>query len=158
MKALIGPRHLGNSLSVHDFGEGFYEDYVSPADVVTRGGKTNEVDSALAQLGVGRARAVELGLEYSERDNASGEFWMQGLGRTRDDTERKKVHKAINEWADGDAIAAHIGYGNDLFCTYDQGSNSGERSVLHPSKRAWLRRTYEIAFVNLSELADRLGR
>ena len=46
MKALIGPRHLGNSLSVPDFGEGFYENYVSPAEIVARGGKTNEVDSA----------------------------------------------------------------------------------------------------------------
>jgi hypothetical protein len=157
MKALIGPRYLGNSLSVRGFGEDFYEDYVSPADVVTRGGKTNEVEAALRQRGVGRARAVELGLTYSERDNASGEFWMQGLGRARD-TERRKVLEAINEWADGDAIAAHVGYSNDLFCTHDRGGSSGQCSVLHPSKRAWLRSTYGIEFVTLSELTERLGR
>jgi hypothetical protein len=156
MKALIGPRHLGNSLSVHGFGETFYENLLFPADL-ERASKTNEVDAALAQRGLGRTRAVELGVEYSKRDDSSGECWMQGLGRARNDTERRGAHRAINEWADGDAIAAHIGYGNDLFCTHDKGGRSRQRSSLHPSHRAWLRSGYGVEFVTLSGLADRLA-
>lgn len=72
--------------------------------------------------------------------------------------ERKAVHKAINEWADGDAVAAHAGYGNDLFCTNDLGKGAGESSVLHPKNRAWLQSDYGIVFVTTLELAQRLER
>jgi hypothetical protein len=157
MRALIGPRHLGNSLPAQGFGGLFYENLVFPADL-GRAGKINAVDLALAQRGLGRSRAVELGVGYSKRDGASGESWMEGLGRARNDTERRTVHRAINEWADGDAIAAHVGYGNDLFCTHDKGRGSGQRSALHPSNRSWLQSVYGVEFVTVSELAKRLAR
>ena len=156
MKALIGPRHLGNSLPARHFDGDFYENYASAADLIARSARTHEVDAVLLRRGLGRARVVQLGLDYSNRDGASGEIWMQGIGRARDDTERKAVHKAINEWADGDAVAAHVGYGNDLFCTNDLGKGAGERSVLHPKNRAWLQSDYGIVFVTTLELAQRL--
>jgi hypothetical protein len=155
MKALIGPRHLGNSPPVHGFGDDFYENYASVADLVAGSGKTHEVQAAILRRRLGRGRVVELGLEYSERDNASGEIWMQGIERARNDTERKAVRRAINEWADGEAIAAHAGYGNDLFCTNDHGKGAGQRSVLHPNNRAWLQSDYGIEFVSMIELAQR---
>jgi hypothetical protein len=36
----------------------------------------------------------------------------------------------VSEWADGDAVAAHIAYGNDIFCTQDQGKSAGGPSIL----------------------------
>lgn len=156
MKALIGPRHLGNSLPVRNFGDDFYENYACATDLIAGSAKTHEVDAAILRRGLGRARVVQLGLEYSKRDGARGEIWMQGIGRVRDDTERRAVHRAINEWADGDAVAAHVGYGNDLFCTNDLGKGAGENSVLHPKNRAWLQSNYGLVFVTTLELAQRL--
>ena len=157
MRALIGPRRMADSLSVQGFGENFYEPFASAEEIIARGGKANEVDAALARRGLGRARAVCLGLEYSKRDDATGEWWPQGIGRARNKAERKKVHEAINEWADGDAIAAHIGYGNDLFCTNDLGRSAGQQSALHPINRAWLQDTYGVEFVTISELGQRVA-
>jgi hypothetical protein len=156
MRALIGPRYLGNSLPSQRGVDLLYENLVFQADV-GRAGKINEVDVALAQREIGRFRAVGLGVEWSKRDGATGESWMEGLGRARNDTERRNVHKAINEWADGDAIAAHVGYGNELFCTHDVGSGSGQRSALHPTHRSWLEDVYEVEFVTVSELAKRFS-
>jgi len=158
MKALIGPRHLGNSIPARDFGNDFYEHYACAADLVAGSNKTHEVEAALLRRGLGRARVVELGLEYSRRAGATGEVWMQGIERARNDTERKAVRRAINEWADGDAVAAHTGYGNDLFCTNDLGKGSGHRSVLRPNNRAWLQSDYGVEFVTTLELAQRLGQ
>jgi hypothetical protein len=158
MKALIGPRYLGNSLPARSFGDDFYENYACAADLISSSTRTHELDAALTRRGLGRARVVQLGLDYSERDGARGEIWMQGIGRARNDTERKAVHRAINEWADGDAVAAHAGYGNDLFCTNDFGKGAGESSVLHPKNRAWLQSDYGIVFVTTLELADLVGQ
>jgi hypothetical protein len=157
MRAMIGPRRFGDSLAVLGFGDDFYEPYANAAELVARGGKANEVDAALARRGLGRARAVQLGLEYSQRDGKDGEWWPQGLGRTRKPAERKKVRDAINEWADGDAVASHVGHGNDLFCTHDSGKSAGPQSALHPTHRIWLKETFGINFVTLQELVDQAG-
>ena len=158
LRAVMGPRRFLDSLAVQGFGDDFYEPYSNPAELVARGEKANEVDAALAGRGLGRARAVQLGLKYSQRDATDGEWWPQGLGRASDGPERKKVKAAINEWADGDAIAGHVGYGNDFFCTHDHGKNAGLQSALHPTNRTWLKETFGIEFVTLSELAERLAR
>ncbi|MGA2191603.1 MAG: hypothetical protein ABSH33_24100, partial [Steroidobacteraceae bacterium] len=147
---------LGNSLLAQSGVDLLYENLVFPADI-GRAHKINEVDLALAQRGLGRARAVALGVEWSKRDCASGEIWMEGLGRARNETERRTVHKAVNEWADGDAIAAHVGYGNEVFCTHDKGRGSGQQSALHPSNRLWLKSAYGVEFVTVFELAERLA-
>jgi hypothetical protein len=130
MRALIGPRHMGHCLSVQDFGENLYEPY-PVGELVERADKTNEIDAVLARRGIGRSRAVGLGLEFIQRDSAGQsdtrgrpKWWPEGLQKAIDQTERKKVHDAINEWADGDAVAAHIGYGNDFFCTLESDSES----------------------------------
>jgi hypothetical protein len=157
MRAIMGPRRFADSLAVQGFGDDFYDSYSNPTELVARGEKANEVDAALARRGLGHARAVRLGLEYSEREGDGGEWWPQGLGRARDPHERKQVWAAINEWADGDAVAGHVGRGNDLFCTYDYGKKAGQQSALHPTHRGWLTETFGIEFVTLPELARRLA-
>jgi hypothetical protein len=157
MHALIGPRRFGDSLVVRGFSEGFYEPYPPGAALVAAANITNAVDAAIVARGLGRAQAIELAKSFSERDGAAGEWWPQGLERTRNAAERKKARLAVNEWADGEALAAHAGYGNDLLCTDDSGGDLGDRSILHPSHRAWLSETHDVTFVNVPELAERLA-
>jgi hypothetical protein len=157
MRALIGPRRFGDSLVARGFGESFYEPYPSGAAFVTAAGTTNALDAAIVARGFGRAQVVELAKFFSERDGADGEWWPQGLERTRSAAERKKVRLFVNEWADGEALAAHAGYGNDLFCTVDGARDLGNRSILHPSHRAWLSEMHGVTCVNVAELPQRLA-
>ena len=64
----------------------------------------------------------------------------------------------VREWADGDSIAAHYGFGIDLFCTADCGKNARGPSVLDSDNRKWLREEFGIQFVTLDEIAARAGK
>jgi hypothetical protein len=158
MRAMIGPRRFGDGLVVRGFGDTFYVHHGSTADLIACGEKAQEVDKALMARGVGRARALRLGLQFSTRDGRTGELWLQGLGRARNWAERKKAWAAINEWADGEAIASHVGHGNDLFCTLDYGKSAGSQSALHPVNRDWLRQTFGVEFATPSDLATLLAQ
>ncbi len=157
MRALIGPRRFGDSVVVRGFGEGFYEPYPSGTAFVASADAANALDAAIVARGLGRAQVIELAKSFSERDGAAGEWWPQGLERTRTAAERKKARLAVNEWADGEALAAHAGYGNDLFCTDDKGGDLGDRSILHPNHRAWLSETHGVTCVTVAQLAERLA-
>lgn len=157
MRALIGPRRFGDSFVAQGFGEGFYEPYPSGAAFIAAAGTTNALDAAIMARGLGRAQAIELAKSFSERDGAGGEWWPQGLERSQCPAERKKARSAINEWGDGEALAAHAGYGNDLFCTEDSGGEPGEKSILHPTHRAWLSEKHGVTIVTIAELAERLA-
>jgi hypothetical protein len=116
--------------------------------------KANDVATAIQRRGLGYAVATQLGLQFSARDGVVGEWWFAGLRRAKDNGERKRVQKAVAEWADADSIAAHVGYGIDFFCSEDEGKNTGsEPSVLDPDNRAWLAATFCVKFVDLAELA-----
>jgi hypothetical protein len=157
IRALIGPRRFGDSLVAQGFGESFYEPYPSGAALVAAAGAANALDVAIVARGFGRAHVIELAKFFSERDGADGEWWPQGLQRTRSAAERKKVRLFVNEWADGEALAAHAGYGNDLFCTVDRARDLGDGSILHPSHRTWLSEMHGVTCVNVAELAERLA-
>jgi hypothetical protein len=156
MRALIGPRRFGDSLTVRGFGEGFYEPLPPGAAFVAAADTANALDAAIVARGLGRAQVIGLAKSFSERDGASDEWWLQGLERTRSTAERKKVRRAVNEWADGEVLAAHAGYGNDLFCTHDSGGDLSDRSILHPSHRVWLSEAHGVTFINIAQLAERL--
>lgn len=53
--------------------------------------------------------------------------------QTRNDNNlsEKQYGKDFAEWADGDALAAHYGYGIDYFCTNDEAKNAGRYSVFY---------------------------
>jgi hypothetical protein len=86
----------------------------------------------------------------------------RGLGYARMEkvakSDSKQFARAVAEWADGDSVAAHHGYANDLFCTQDRAVKAGRQSVLHPAHRGWFRRVYGVEFVTLAELAKRIER
>jgi hypothetical protein len=117
----------------------------------------NSIAIEMAKRHVGHAVAVELGVQFSQRDRApEPELWLQGLGRARNKTEADKVAKAISEWADGDSIASHYGFGIEMFCSDDFGKNAVGPSVFDCEHRKWLANEFGIQFVTLAELATRV--
>jgi hypothetical protein len=70
---------------------------------------------------------------------------------------QKRFHKACAEWADGEALAAHVGYGNDVFCTEDFGKGAMGPSVLDPVHREWLTREFGVQFATLNQLAEKVA-
>jgi hypothetical protein len=79
-------------------------------------------------------------------------LWLQGLPLA----DENKVKRAVAEWADGDSVAAHYGFGIQLFCTDDVGSRK-PKSVLAADNRKWLSEKYGIEFVTLKQLAARVA-
>ena len=85
--------------------------------------------------------------------------WFQSLGNARDIHETREVARAVAEWADGDSVAAHYGYGNDFFCTLDAGkgeSKRGDPAILDATNRVWLSADHGIQFVTIAELAEKV--
>lgn len=60
--------------------------------------------------------------------------------------------KAFAEDADAMAIAAHYGYGIQLFCTEDRGVSAGTKSVMSLQNRLKLRNRFGIRFCNVRSL------
>ena len=75
-----------------------------------------ECAEEIEKLGAGISHAVEIGSRYST-NNAP---WHIGI-KDAPPAEVENIARALAEWADGDAIAAHVGYKNDYFCTRDMG-------------------------------------
>jgi hypothetical protein len=105
--------------------------------------------------GLGSSRAQKIATRLAAGRINQGP-WFNPLGLARDIHERREVARAIAEWADGDSVAAHYGYGNDIFCTLDAAKAEERRggpAVLDPSNRAWLAQEFGIQFVTLAGLA-----
>lgn len=68
----------------------------------------------------------------------------------------KRFRKACAEWADGELVAAHIAYRNDILCTNDQAHAAG-RSILDPTKRTWLTTEFGVQFATLDELLSQIS-
>jgi hypothetical protein len=108
----------------------------------------------IEQRGVGRAQLTMIGRELAIRHPESGHTYFDIPDVPLTDEDRRKVAAAVAEWADGDTIACHIGYGNDLFCSGDKGGKAGARtSILNHANRAWLTSTYGLQFKSVAELA-----
>jgi hypothetical protein len=154
MRALRGPSRFGG-FRVQDDENTFYAPDASVFELVERMEKANTLATAIEARKLGRVVPLSLGLKFSERAGAAGEWWLRGLQRAQGPDERRQVQKAIGEWADGDSIASHVGYGIHLFCTEDRGkSTGGTASVFDETNRAWLTTDWGVLFVTLDELAD----
>ncbi len=112
-----------------------------------------DVATAIEARGLGCAQAQRIADEIRAKDRGNHPFAFY-LGRPRNPTERKRINRAIREWADGDSVAAHYGYDIDLFCSEDCGQNARAASVLDNANRAWLTTEYGIQFVTLGQLSD----
>lgn len=81
---------------------------------------------------------------------------QEKAGGRADAIEEKDFARAVAEWADGDSVAAHVAYNNDLFCTEDQGKSPGDSSIFDANNRQWLAVTYGVEFATVRELAGTL--
>jgi len=184
MRALKGPSRIGWILIQDPDGRFFAPD--ADAAFADRMDRTDSACSAIETRGLGFARAQSLAKSFATRDQADiirkneeefakldamlapaglrmpripfEEPWFSSLLRARDIHEQRQVQRAIAEWADADSIAAHIGYGIDLFCTEDEGKGAGAPSIFDADNRTWQEKTYEIKFVTLSELAGMIRK
>ena len=149
LRILSAPRAASTPIDVLDS-----DHYANDENPLTRLERYDSIAAAIEARGSGFARVLKVAPSLSPVANSPG-----GIGRIdpasfpRDMT---KVARAIAEWADGDCVAAHYGYANDLFCTQDRAARAGRHSVMHPAQRSWLHRVYGIEFVGIAELAARL--
>lgn len=102
--------------------------------------------------GVGFIQVKQLASKFASRAKVQ-EPWFQSLHRAVDVHEVNAVNRAVAEWADGDSVAAHIGYDLDFFCTGDEGKSSAAASIFDSTNRAWLTVTYGTKFITMRELA-----
>ncbi|MGA3341714.1 MAG: hypothetical protein ABSD11_14060, partial [Methylocella sp.] len=125
----------------------------SEEELTERLTKYYDVASPVEARGLGCAQAQRTAREIHAEVGGNKSFLFY-LGSPRNRAEQKRIKWAIAEWADGDSIAAHYGYGIDLFCTEDFGKNASEASVLGDESRAWLTQTFGIRFITLGQLAE----
>ena len=79
------------------------------------------------------------------------------LGKPRSRIEAKKINRAVNEWCDGDSVASHFAYNNDLFCTEDFGKSASGATIFESKNRAWLTSQFGIRFVTMEQLVNVLS-
>jgi hypothetical protein len=152
MRALRAPARMCG-IRARDDQVKFFEPHASIAELAECMDKVNSLATEIGRRGVGYAIPVKLGLAMlTAEEIAKPTLWFAGLPRKG----KWKVARAIAEWADGDAVAAHFGYGIELFCTRDYGKSNRGPSVLDERNRTWLHNEYGIKFVSLLELADML--
>jgi hypothetical protein len=102
--------------------------------------------------GVGIAIAKALGDGINARLGLA-KPWFASLDQPIDIHEENRIKRAISEWADGDTVATHYGYGNDYLCSEDQGGSGATPSIFDAANRSWATADYGISFATLSELA-----
>jgi hypothetical protein len=138
MRALKAPPRTGWILI--DDPDGRFFALEADGDFVDRMNKSIDVCEAIESRRLGFALIKSTAVEFAKRDNVDYEMSFQSLVQARDVHEKGRVKRAVAEWADADSIAAHIGYGIDLFCTEDQGKSAGLRlSSIPPTAHGWKR-------------------
>jgi hypothetical protein len=111
--------------------------------------KFMECLEAIEKRGCGIKHIKDIGTSYN------GHYWLDGIKKSTQN-EWPKIAKAVDEWADGDSIAAHVAYKNEYFCTRDIGKSGGTNSILSEQNRDWLKSQYGIEFVTPEELAGKI--
>ena len=118
--------------------------FADEGDVPTSAARDNrwgDITETIEQRGVGGAVLRSL---------------QEKAGGRAEDIEEKEFARAVAEWADGDSVAAHIAYTNDIFCTEDQGRSAGGKSIFDEENRRWLSHTYDVRFATVAELANQI--
>lgn len=126
--------------------------FAADTDISERQDKFMKVGRVIEDRGVGFAKAKVIGARARTRAKRPA-TWFELLDDERffNDDERKEIASAVGEWVDGDNIAAHIAYGNDLFCTEDKAGNN-RPSIMNADNRNWLAADYGVRFVTALEL------
>ncbi len=100
------------------------------------------------------AKREQTQLDVAEKINARGvgrrAFEMAG-GWKEATVDEKALIKACAEWADGELVAAHIAYGNDILCTNDRARGAGS-SIFDAANRSWLASDFGVNFMTVDAL------
>jgi hypothetical protein len=132
------------------------EQFYAVDDPATLGDRLNrffELAREIETRGLGSSRAQGIAARFAGREGTQGP-WFAALGAASGI--QREVARAVAEWADGDSVAAHYGYGIDLFCSGDFGKSASAPSVLDCDNRKWLNQEFGIQFVTLAELAKKV--
>lgn len=70
--------------------------------------------------------------------------------------DEKVFIRACAEWADGELVASHMAYQNDVLCTNDLAGAAGT-SVFDSDNRTWLKSEFGVKFATLEELLGSLA-
>ena len=116
-----------------------FADEVDVPISAARDNRWGDVVEMIEQRGVGGAVLREIGKEIVPK------------------TGEKEFACAVAEWADEDSVAAHVAYGNDIFCTEDQGKSAIGKSILDADNRQWLELIHNVSFATIRELVTQLG-
>ncbi|KRA98163.1 hypothetical protein ASD83_14030 [Devosia sp. Root685] len=147
VKVLKAPPRVG-AFHIHDDGGEFYLSAGAGDELGAWIARVHEVGRAIEARGVGMAQVKALGLNSADAQTA----WYKGLQNANDIHQERAVERAFGQWADGDAIASHIAYGLDIFCSADVGKSNASKSVLDPVNRQWLEQTYGVKFMSFEDL------
>jgi len=97
----------------------------------------NELLNAQPSVPPNRRMQTENGFQVEVRQK-----WAVGLKRDWDNGNqshkkalRKQLNPIIGEWCDILIVSSHCAYGNDIFCTNDEGKGAGSGSLLHHLNR-----------------------
>jgi hypothetical protein len=98
-------------------------------------------------------RQLDVSAAIDSRGIGNAAFKAAGGWEERNRTlaEKRMLSKACAEWADGELVAAHIAYGNDILCSDDRGVAAG-RSIFDLEHRAWLSADFGVNFMSVEEL------
>jgi hypothetical protein len=107
---------------------------------------------AIEDRGLGSIKAQRLARRLINPAQTMPGPWFKALGAASNIHETRELARAIAEWSDGDSIAAHYGYGNDIFCTGDE-ARPGHTSIFDAANRAWLITEFGVRFCTICELA-----
>ncbi|WP_156919949.1 hypothetical protein [Comamonas composti] len=138
------------AFTINDPNNEFYLDNGDEKALADWTNKVHEVGRAIEHRGLGIAQVKALGQNLALQD--PGSAWFQSLENAKDIHQERAVERAFGEWADGDAIASHIAYGIDVFCSSDVGNSNATNSVLDPANRAWLTTAYGVRFMTFDDL------
>ncbi len=121
----------------------YAEEVFATADYNERFG---DVVRTIVDRGVGEGVFLALAKEFTARLDGPRPDWLSdraliygvyeyacasGLSK-----EKRQIEKAFAESADGDAVAAHIAFGNDYLCTEDRGRSALSPSIFDAENRA----------------------
>jgi hypothetical protein len=152
IRALKAPPRIG-AFHIHDEEGKFYLSAGTGDDLGAWITRVHEASRAIEARGVGMAQVKALGLNSADAQTA----WYKGLQNAKDIHQERAIERAFGEWADGDAVASHIAYGLDIFCSADVGNSNATDSILDPMNRRWLEQTYGIRFMTFDDLLAALS-
>lgn len=154
LKFLYAPR-IGQPRPSELLSAAAFEIEPTPEERGERQERFFEALRAIEARGVGLSVLKQIAEDIQKRTHQKGP-WFSLLQSAKDEQEHQQIQKAVGEWADGDTVATHIAYRNDIICVADKGKSAGGASIFDQRNRAWLEQIYGVKFATLSELAARL--